>query len=176
MKKFTTYLGSFLLAALMMTSVTIPASAQAIDQIPDRLEIAEVIAKYSYAADFSDPDAFAALFVEDGVFEFYIRDATDPFERRVSREVIRAKQESWKESKRISGIKTGHHQSGLIFMELTADTARTQTMLVHTVQGADETAPKITSSATYYDSWRKTSDGWRIAQRVIRFDGPLPSK
>ena len=175
MNKFTTYLGSFLLVTLM-TSVTIPASAQAIDQIADRMEIAEVIAKYSYAADFSDPDAFAALFVEDGIFEFYIRDAKEPFERRVSREVIRAKQESRKESKRISGIKTGHHQSGLIFIELTADTARTQTMLVHTVQGADETAPKITSSGVYYDSWRKTSEGWRIAQRVIRLDGPLPGK
>ena len=69
MNKFTTYLGTFLLA-IVMTSVTIPASAQAIDQIADRMEIAEVIAKYSYAADFSDPDAFAALFVEDGIFEF----------------------------------------------------------------------------------------------------------
>ena len=175
MKKFTTYLGSFLLATLM-TSITIPASAQAIDQIADRLEIAEVIAKYSYAADFSDPDAFAALFVEDGIFEFYIRDAKEPFERRVSRAVIRAKQESWKESKRISGIKTGHHQSGLIFIELTADTARTQTMLVYSVQGADETAPRITASGTYYDNWRKTSDGWRIAQRVFRFDGPRPGQ
>lgn len=175
MNKFTVYLGSFLLVTLM-TSVTIPVSAQAIDQIADRLEIAEVIAKYSYAADFSDPDAFAALFVEDGVFEFYIRDAKEPYERRVSREVIRAKQESWKESKRISGIKTGHHQSGLIFKELTADTARTQNMLLHTVQGAEETAPKITSSATYFDDWRKTSDGWRIAKRVIRFDGPRPAK
>ena len=175
MNKFTAYLGSFLLVTLM-TSVSIPVSAQAIDKIADRLEIAEVIAKYSYAADFSDPDAFAALFVEDGVLEFYIRDAKEPYERRVSREVIRAKQESWKESKRISGIKTGHHQSGLIFIELTADTARTQNMLLYTVQGAEETAPKITSSATYFDDWRKTSDGWRIAKRVIRFDGPRPAK
>ena len=175
MNNFTSYRGSFLLATLM-SSVTIPASAQAIDQIADRMEIAEVIAKYSYAADFSDPEAFAALFVEDGVFEFYILDAKEPFERRVSRAVIRAKQESRKESKRISGIKTGHHQSGLIFIELTADTARTQTMLVHSVQGADETAPRITSSGVYYDNWRKTSDGWRFAQRVIRLDGPLPGQ
>ena len=174
MNKFTSYLGAFLLATLMSSVTT--ASAQALDQIADRLEIAEVIAKYSYAADFSDPDAFAALFVEDGIFEFYIRDAKEPYERRVSREVIRAKQESRKESKRISGIKTAHHQSGLIFIELTADTARTQNMLLHTVQGADETVPRITSSATYFDNWRKTSDGWRIAKRVIRFDGPLTGK
>ena len=174
MNKFTSYLGAFLLAILMSSVTT--ASAQAVDQLADRLEIAEVIAKYSYAADFSDPDAFAALFVEDGIFEFYIRDAKEPYERRVSREVIRGKQESRKESKRISGIKTAHHQSGLIFIELTADTAKTQNMLLHTVQGADETAPRITSSATYFDNWRKTSDGWRISKRVIRFDGPLPGK
>ena len=159
---------SLLLIALPVT----PVSAQGMAQSADRLAIAEAIAQYSYTLDFPDADAYAALYTEDAVWEAFIRDADEAILRLESKEAIR----TWAENRAagLEGRKSGHHQSGLTFLELTADSARTQNMLLLTYQGADETAPTVTGSGIYYDTWRKTADGWRIVSRVLRIDGPLP--
>jgi hypothetical protein len=47
-------------------------------------------------------------------------------------------------------------------------------MLLLSYQGSDETAPTITSAGTYFDTWQKTSDGWKFVTRILRIDGPLP--
>jgi uncharacterized protein (TIGR02246 family) len=57
--------------------------------VEDKLAIQEVIARYSYAYDGKDSDAFAQLFVEDGVFEVIVPGKSSPAVRLSSRAAIR---------------------------------------------------------------------------------------
>ena len=57
--------------------------------VEDKLAIQEVIARYSYAYDSRDADAFAQLFVEDGIFEVIVPGESRPTVRLSSRAAIR---------------------------------------------------------------------------------------
>ena len=58
--------------------------------IEEKLAIHEMIAQYSYTYDGKDAAGFAQLFVEDGVFEIFVRGKTSPSVRLQSRKEIRA--------------------------------------------------------------------------------------
>jgi hypothetical protein len=55
----------------------------------DKLAIQEIIAKYSYAYDSKDAEAFAQLFVEDAIFEVIVPGESSPTVRLSSRVAIR---------------------------------------------------------------------------------------
>lgn len=144
------------------------ASAQSIDQIADRLAIAEQIARYSYTADAKDLEGFIALFTEDAVWMSIGPGQTEANLKLESRGAIRAFSAELYE--RNAGVRTGHHQSGLLFTELTVDRAKTRNMILVTQQGADDDAPRIAASGVYYDTWRKTAKGWLIETRTLRME------
>jgi hypothetical protein len=68
-------------------------------------------------------------------------------------------------------FRSRHDQSGILFDELTADSARTRAMLLVTHQGRAASAPRPTASGVYHDQWRKTDVGWRLAHRAAHVDG-----
>ncbi len=141
--------------------------------IEDRLAILEVIARYSYAYDARDAEGFAQLFTDDAVWEMFVSGATEPQVRLESRGAIR----HWAEQNyqgRIAGVYSRHYQSGVLFDELTAETARTRTMVLVTHQNATDTAPRPTLSGVYDDQWHKTQDGWRLVCRTLRHDQSTP--
>ena len=137
--------------------------------IEDKLAIHEIIAQYSYAYDGRDAEGFARLFVEDGVFEIFIPGKTSASVRLQSRTEIRgwAAQRLQERSGRFT---SRHYQSGILFDELTSDSARTRTMVLVTHQGLAEAAPRPTVSGVYHDRWRKTHAGWRLAHRAAHVD------
>jgi ketosteroid isomerase-like protein len=139
--------------------------------LDDRLAILECIARYSYAYDGKDADAFANHFTEDGVWELFDTGATSPAARIETRPAIR----EWVSAlhERLGAIVTRHFQSGTLFDELTPTTARTRTMLLVTHQHGMDRTPRPTRSGVYHDEWRKTPDGWRLAHRVLRHDKGL---
>src|SRR5256885_15597091 len=63
-----------------------------------------------------------------------------------------------------------HYQSGILFDELTAETASARTMLLLTRQGAPDAAPLLHLTGIYHDRWRKTREGWRLVHRAARVD------
>jgi uncharacterized protein (TIGR02246 family) len=137
--------------------------------LEDKLAIQEVIAQYSYTYDANDAEGFAALFTEDAVWERLALGATRPEIRLESRAAIRA----WAAQRlqeRHGRFTSRHYQSGLLFDELTAESARTRTMVLVTHQGVTEAAPRPTASGVYHDQWRKTPEGWRLAHRILRYD------
>jgi uncharacterized protein (TIGR02246 family) len=141
--------------------------------IEDKLVILEIIARYSYAYDAKDADAFAQLFTEDAVWEMLISGVAEPQVYLDSREAIRA----WVEQNhrgRLNGVSSRHHQSGTVFDELTSTSARTQTMVLVTHQNATDPAPRPTLSGVYTDHWRKTSNGWRLTRRSLQHDQHTP--
>jgi uncharacterized protein (TIGR02246 family) len=135
----------------------------------DKLAIQEVIARYSYTYDSQDAEGFAQLFVEDGVFEVFVPDKTIAVVRLQSRTAIRA----WAAQRlhaRRGHFTSRHYQSGTLFDMLTADVARTRTMVLVTHQGRTDAAPRPTLSGVYHDHWRRTPTGWRLVHRAAYVD------
>ena len=58
---------------------------------------------------------------------------------------------------------------------MSTDSAITENMVLITHQTADDRVPFISGSGIYRNTWRKTAQGWKIAERVLfsdRFAGP----
>jgi ketosteroid isomerase-like protein len=136
--------------------------------VEDELLIQEVAARYSYSYDSGDADAFAKFFVEDAIFEVIVPTQSRPAVRLLSRAAIR----EWvaQRYRVTAGTQARHYQSGLLFDELTANIARTRTMLLLTRQGAPDSAPLLQLTGVYHDTWRKTGEGWRLVHRAAHLD------
>lgn len=142
--------------------------------LEDRFAIQDVVAHYAYTYDTQDATGFAALFTEDAIWEAFPQDAVSPEVRLESRAAIHA----WvtQRFRKRSGVFTSrHHQSGLLFEALTAESARTRIMVLITHQSIREDAPRPTLSGVYHDQWRKIAPGWRLAHRVLRYDSRIPT-
>lgn len=137
--------------------------------IEDKLAIQEIIAQYSYTYDSQDTEGFAQLFAEDGVFEVFVPDKTTASVRLQSRTAIRVWAAQRLQARR-GQFTSRHYQSGTLFDTLTADVARTRTMVLVTHQGVADAAPRPTLSGVYRDHWRKTPTGWRIVHRAAYVD------
>ena len=127
-----------------------------------------MITRYSYAYDSKDAKAVAELFVEDGIFEVIVPGDSRPTVRLSSRAAIC----EWakKRHQLNASSQARHYQSGLIFDELTTDTARSRTMLLLTRQTAPDALPSVILTGVYHDKWRKTGEGWSLVHRTARVD------
>lgn len=133
----------------------------------DMLAIQQVIAQYSYTYDFKDAGGWADLFTEDGVWESYRGQNAEPGTRLKSRREIK----EWAESsmqRRLAGSYNFHHQSGILFDELTDDSAQTRSMVIITAHDAPDQPNRITLTGYYQTRWRKTPQGWRIVHCTLR--------
>lgn len=134
----------------------------------DRLAILEAIQRYSHAIDARDVEAYTALFAASGVFEVTSSARPEPFIRAMGQEGIRA----WitETMARWGDAQTRHHQCCTIFEALSADAARTRTMLLETRVRPGERTPAPHTQGVYTDQWVREAGGWRIARRALRLD------
>jgi uncharacterized protein (TIGR02246 family) len=136
--------------------------------VEDRLFIEDVIATYSYTWDSRDADGWAGIFTDDAVVEFYLKGESHPNARIESRTALREFA-----AERFRGRGAGqprHYQTGTMFLELTADTARTRTMTLVTQMPEGETVASVGWTGIYEDDWRKTSSGWKMSRRAFHED------
>ncbi len=135
--------------------------------LEDKFAIHEVIAQYSYTWDDKNAEGFAQLFTEDAVWEAFGSGKAVPDIHLESQQAIR----EWATEQhrgRLAHIRTRHFQSGMLFEELTANTAQSRTMVLITHQAPEDTAPRVTLAGEYQDQWCKTEDGWKFAHRILR--------
>lgn len=137
--------------------------------VADRLAILDALARYSYTFDGRQVDAFVQLFTEDGVFEMFAANGTEPELVMTARAGIHAWVTDWYRELD-PAIQSRHFQSGTMFEELNSKTAKTSTMLMTTAQHPDEASPRVKMTGVYHDNWINTADGWRISKRVLRHD------
>jgi len=135
----------------------------------DRLAIAEMLAQYSYRWDSKDSSGFADLFTFDAVMERWREGTLVENSRVVGKEAIHQYAKRSHEG-RLADRQTRHHFSGLVFLELTSQTAVTENMALITHQTAEAQAAFIASSGIYRNSWQKTPNGWRISKRILFTD------
>lgn len=154
-----------------LITVGLAVGAEADPQLQDRVLIGEMLAQYSYRWDGKDSAGFAALFTEDGEMERWVSGA------RVDGSVVAGRASIFEYARRshlgrLADRQTRHHFSGLVFKELAENHAVTENMALITHQTVGN-LPAIASSGIYRITWRKTGQGWRMAQRILftdRFD------
>lgn len=135
--------------------------------IEDKLAIQQAIANYSYTFDSGDAEGWASVFTKDGVWEFFAAGQENPSIKLEGHDALRQFAEQRNRDKP-EGVSSYHHQSGILFDELTADTARTRAMLILTAQSAGERSAHVSITGVYYDQWRKTPEGWRLVYRALK--------
>ena len=138
-------------------------------EVADKLAILEMIAQYSYTYDARDADAFAEVFLENGVFEVFVAGRPRAILRLQSRKEIRA----WAARRlreRAGRFSSRHYQSGIRFDTLTRAQAHVRVMVLVTRQDASGAPPSVNLTGVYHDVWRKTVAGWRLARRAAHTD------
>ena len=135
--------------------------------IEDKLAIQQAIANYSYMFDSGDAEGWANVFTRDGVWEFFGAGQEKPSIKLEGHGALRQFAEQRNRDKP-EGVSSYHHQSGILFDELTSDTARTRVMLILTVQSTGERTARVLTTGVYYDQWRNTPEGWRLVYRALK--------
>jgi ketosteroid isomerase-like protein len=132
--------------------------------LADRLDIYDVINRYSHNYDGGDVDALADLFVENGVLDFDppIAGTLAHFE---GREEIRT---ALKTRRATQSKKRRHIFTNVVFDELSATTASIRSYLLLTDSDGGHLKPIATG--VYVDSLVKTQAGWRISHRMGNLD------
>ena len=134
--------------------------------IEDMLAIQQAIARYSHTFDAGDADGWAGVFTEDAVWEFYAAGETTPSNHLTGHKELR-EFAAMRFREKAPGLVYYHHQSGILFDELTADTAKTRVMVILTIHKSPS-PPEVVFTGIYTDAWKKTSKGWLLAHRVLR--------
>lgn len=123
-------------------------------------ECSRLIAAYSYHVDHREYEALADLFTEDGVLD---RGGHRTAGRAT---ILGAMQE------RPAHIATRHMNGTPFFRSVTPDEATAVTyMLMYVVEGTDEgpnQVPGTTGLGEFHDVFRRTADGWKIANRAAK--------
>lgn len=128
--------------------------------VEDRLEILNLIARYSHAADDGSPEEYAACFTADG--EFHGRVGM-PDEVKIVGEAALLRFAGAAVARRTE-VQNRHIQTNTLIVEQTERTAHAKTyLLVMQTRGANPPAPALTS--VYDDQLVKTDGGWRIRIR-----------
>lgn len=124
----------------------------------DYAEIQQLYAKYNYAIDSGDGEAYAATFIPEGEFNtFKGHEALKGFIKNYTENMNGAMRRHWNTNLLIEGDgKTAQAKVYLMLMEL------------------NTTPPSIGITAVYNDSLIKTADGWRFSKRATVGD-PKPA-
>lgn len=129
--------------------------------VEDRLEILNLIAGYSHAADGNDPEAYADCFTDDGAF---VGRVGMPDESRIEGREALLRFSRRAIASRVDGVQNRHVQTNTMIVDQTADQAIARTYLV-VMQSVGDKAPFPALTSVYEDEIVKTDKGWRIRVR-----------
>lgn len=161
-----------------------PAAKQPMSKLDILLvkqDIVDALAAYSFAWDGDplkpegNPEAWADIFVEDGVFQAIGTDGV-VMDRWVSRaeRIDCAKKLGVGSKKMADPLKMKHLMQQFMWDEITPTTAKTRTSVIIPVVNNAAGAVTAMPMGVYYDIWVKTETGWKISSRTFRFDITVP--
>ena len=154
--------------------------------LQDRMEMMDVIARYSYLCDEGRADEVAELFTPDGVLDATIDGIPGKFapsghtKEFVGRDGMRKHLVGGApEVFGRPGTKQMHMQTNLIFDEFSENSARTRNYLLWTASMSppkvrDDQGPLILSHGYYIDTWERYEGRWRFKYRNYRPAGYHP--
>ena len=134
----------------------------------DRLEILDLISRYSYAWDAKDAEGWAALFLDDAVVSTYAAGRLTAETRSHQERLTGAYARFYQFTQQ--GIQTRHYQTNTVLEELADGAVQGRTLLAVIWQYSDRPEPKLMRSGMYLDRFVRTPSGWKFANREIRID------
>jgi ketosteroid isomerase-like protein len=153
-------------AALMMT-LAVPA-AFAEGYAEDRAKIEDLQARYLFALDFQDADAYAATFTEDGILDYGAgeikgREAIGGMVANMRANAERQRAED------TSGLRpaAGRHNITNIVIEINGDTATGTAYWFHMGNNNPERRAQLNSFGHYEDEMVKVNGEWLFSKRKI---------
>ena len=136
-----------------------------VQELVDRAEIHDLLARYTYGLDFSQWDMVGSSFTDDGVYDmhdYFARLGLD-IEPARGREAIVGGLQAAVAS---DAAATLQHFFTNMTVDLHGDDADVTTyLIVHTSREGHT----FLTGAVWEDRLRRTDDGWRIAYRYLRF-------
>ena len=138
-------------------------------RLADRLAIRELVDRYARAADRVDGEGAAALFTEQGALRIFERGTEAPVRERIGREAIATAFAG------LSRYDVTLHVVANHLIELDGDAATGETYClahhVRTIGEGDDAHPSDHLMAIrYLDTYERTEQGWRIAQRHLQLE------
>lgn len=137
--------------------------------VEDQLELHDLIARSSQAIDFSNPEAYAEVFAEDGVL------IGQEAERRGG--AVKYRCEGRDELRRFAADAAakrkgfGRHWINSTVLRADDDGASGVSYLFFLTIDPDTVACDIMVSAVHHDRFTRTSGGWKLAERKVLYDG-----
>ncbi|MES2498647.1 MAG: nuclear transport factor 2 family protein [Pseudomonadota bacterium] len=127
-----------------------------LQEISDRLEIQDLIARYAHAIDDQDWDALDRVFTPDAVIDY-----TDLGGAKGSRAETKAYL-----AQAMPTFSAFQHLSTTTKLDITGDTAKARTILFNPMVMQHEGEERVFFIGLWYcDDLVRTADGWRIAHR-----------
>ncbi|MCU1345209.1 MAG: nuclear transport factor 2 family protein, partial [Acidimicrobiia bacterium] len=121
--------------------------------------IRSLLARFARITDIGTVDEYCAALTDDAVFEM---PGSDP---RTGLDAARAAAEAGRAADQIGPTSKTMHLLGGTEVTVTGDTAESITSFVFLRLGDGRPAPH--RAGRYYDTFRRTADGWRFAHRRI---------
>ncbi|MDP2918963.1 MAG: nuclear transport factor 2 family protein [Dehalococcoidia bacterium] len=132
----------------------------------NKLEILDLISRYSHAFDGGDIETYTELFAPDGYYS----------ERLGRQEVVCCKGHKELKAYLVGEVaKRGnaqlrHHVRNTIFVQLSGTHAMTRTYFLATVVGREGQLAQVTGTGIFEDEFIKLPKGWRIHKRTTIHD------
>lgn len=131
----------------------------------DRSEIEDLQARYLFALDFGDPQAYASTFTEDGVLDY---GAGEIKGREAIADVV-SDEGAPEDSTGDADLRpaAGRHNITNIVLEIDGDTAVGRAYWFHMGNDNADRAAQLNSFGHYEDELRKVDGEWLFSKRVI---------
>ncbi len=153
------------LAALAGAALAAGTTAADESYAADRAAIENLQARYLFALDFGDPEAYASTFTQDGILDW---GAGEIEGREAIADVVRRdgppEENAGGETLRPAA---GRHNITNIVLEIDGDTAVGRAYWFHMGNDNPERAAQLNSFGHYEDELRKVDGEWLFSRRVI---------
>jgi len=129
-----------------------------LQEISDRLEIQDLLARYSFAIDERDWDALDRVFTADAWVDYTAAGGVKGSYPEIKAWLPEA----------LARFPMFQHMVATTRLEIAGDTARSRTILFNpmTYRAADGQDTVFFIGLWYRDRFARTADGWRIVERV----------
>jgi ketosteroid isomerase-like protein len=167
--------GSFgAIAALVLASGVATYSSRAVSSrstqsgyAEDRAEIEDLQARYMFALDFKDADAYASTFTEDGVLDYGpVVKGRDAIRKMINDMGKRQADEAAKDTSGLPPV-AGRHNITNIVLKIDGDKAEGRAYWFHYSNNNPKRTAQLDSFGNYEDELVKVDGKWLFSKRKI---------
>lgn len=157
-----------LIGSAIIVAAAATAAASESSYAEDRARIEDLQARYLFALDFRDPEAYAETFTEDGILDYGAGQIQGRAALAQMVEEMRAREEE-RLAQDTSGLRpaAGRHNITSIVIDVNGDTGTSTAYWFHLGNANPERAAQLNSFGHYEDELVKVNGEWLFSKRKI---------